>query len=66
MMKMSILGSDPSMEEYHRISDETMENLLAYLEEIIYSESSGENGWDVDYDVGIRPTVSLNRPRTIR
>lgn len=30
-----------------------MEDLLAYLEEIIYSESSGENGWEVDYNVGI-------------
>jgi len=51
------------MEEYHRISDKTMDILLAYLEEIVYSESSGENGWEVDYNVGSpchnRPTTAL-------
>jgi len=30
-----------------------MDSLLAYLEEIVYSESSGENGWEVEYNSGV-------------
>jgi len=46
-------ASELTIGEYHRISDETMDILLVYLEEIVYAESSGENGWEVDYNSGV-------------
>lgn len=43
--------SDLSMEQYHRLSDETLDSLLDYLEGVIDEEGTPENGWEIEYQV---------------
>jgi hypothetical protein len=39
------------MEQYHRLSDETLDSLLDYLEGVIDEEGTPENGWEIEYQV---------------
>lgn len=45
--------SDVPNDEYHRISDQSMDDLLVYLEELMEQESTPENGWEVEYNSGV-------------
>lgn len=48
----SVLGSEVTMNEYHALSDNALDDLLLFFEDVIEVEANTEDGWEVDYSVG--------------
>ncbi|MBW0538443.1 hypothetical protein O181_078158 [Austropuccinia psidii MF-1] len=50
---LPLRSSDLSLQEYHQLSDETLNHLTEALEQLIESNHPNVTGWDVDYSSGV-------------
>ncbi|KAF8338316.1 uncharacterized protein EI90DRAFT_3152035 [Cantharellus anzutake] len=57
-------ASDLTMDEYHKLSDKALDDLLLFFEDAFEFESEAGDGWDVDYNSGVL-TVNFGKKHGI-
>lgn len=50
---MIFRASEVTMNEYHALSDNALDDLLLFFEDLIEVEANTEDGWEVDYISGV-------------